>query len=521
MTQHKITELTTKFNVIGTIYQSDFFKEHGKKSLYQQLELLYRSEYSNQDRIIIVQDCADVYEYADMPGQALSYIQQCVSKIDISNFFLIVVSGNKNIQQELEAVRTLYSTDHCCMQHLLTETIFQSKPVVKKDTFCVLPWMHLYIGPDGNVLPCCHADHQHPLGNIEDHSVTSIIQSPAATQLRANMLAGLRSKECKNCYLREDQDLPSPRAEYNIAWADNTHVTSAVINDFTPKYLDIRLNNICNLKCRMCSGYFSSAIAREEVELFGTTKSVDAVLKSSQRSANLNEIIDYLPSAEKIYFAGGEPLLTPEHYQILQALIDCGNTDLELSYNTNFTTLKFKSTDVTDLWAQFKHVRIGASLDAGGNVAEYVRHGSSWSDILNNVAYVKNKCPNVEFTVTSAVGFMNVASLIELQKTWHQTGILDINKFSLSVMTSPDHLTVCVLPSDHKQRLATMIQDHIAWCSDLCANGLASQWHNVLKYMLSQDNTHHLAELRRLTLIFDQHRNESFDTVFPEYKNLI
>jgi len=521
-----VLEIQQKYNCSEPLYLSNFFQPDGEKWLYDKLTALYQPVYDDNYRVLVVQDCADRYDYSDLPGTAITTLQKYASQIDISNCFILLLTGNTNIANELEQVRTLYSTDSFPIQHYIDSTLpaLLSAPITGQDTFCVLPWMHLYVGTDGNVLPCCQADHQYPMGNIEEQSIDEIAKSNKFNQLRSNMVAGIRSKECSRCYQQEDAGLGSSRVGYNLKWS---HVTvdqcnaDGTIDNFKPTYLDIRLNNICNLKCRMCSGYFSSAIAQEETELFGNKISVDSTLKSQQRKSNLVKILEYLPFAEKIYFAGGEPLLAAEHYEILNALIDRGNTDLEISYNTNFTTLQYRNIVVTDLWKKFSTIKIGASLDAIGEVAEYVRHGTNWKTIESNLALVKTQCPHINFTVTSTVGLLNLASLIDLQKTWHVDGLLDISKFSLSAIVGPDHLTVCALPTNHKTRLDLLIKSHITWCQENGASKLASQWNDVLNYMWSKDNSYCLTEFKRLTKIMDQHRNESLVKTIPEFKDLL
>jgi hypothetical protein len=119
------------------------------------------------------------------------------------------------------------------------------------------------------------------------------------------------------------------------------------------------------------------------------------------------------------------------------------------------------------------------------------------------------------------VGLLNVDNLIRFQQHWHTSGTLDISKFSQTIMISPEHLTLSALPLDHKQRLKQTINHHIAWCKENNAKELAKQWTDVLNYMLSKDNSHSMAEFKRLTTIMDQHRKESFVKTFPEYTDLI
>jgi uncharacterized Fe-S cluster-containing radical SAM superfamily protein len=356
------------------------------------------------------------------------------------------------------------------------------------------------------------------MGNIKEQSIDSILKSKKFTVLRNNMLNNRRSKECNYCYIKEDAGLESARKNHNQRWYVSNPLS--VIEKFNPVYLDIRLNNICNLKCRMCSSYFSSAIADEENKIFGITNNFSAI-KYQQRTASLTEILEYATCAERIYFAGGEPLLSKEHYDILHQLINCGNTNLEIFYNTNFTTLQYQNFSVLNLWNQFSDITVGASLDAQGPVAEYIRNGTKWENIESNLSLLKKYCPHVKFTVTSTVGFLTVESLINLQKHWHNSCILDINNFSLSIMVSPAHMTVGVLPNHHKQRLESIIIQHINWCQQEGAKALANQWNDVLNYMWLRDDSYYLGEFKQLTNIMDQHRKESFVNTFPEYTDLI
>lgn len=519
-----VADIKKIYQTTDPFYLSSFYQPGGDKQLYDFLTSVYRPEYDNNFRILIVQDCVDVYDYQAMPGLAVTTLQKNASQLDISNFFILIITVNKNIQTELEQVQRLYSTDDCKIQSVVVDGVDYVQTHKKQDTFCVLPWMHLYVGPNGDVLPCCSADQLHPMGNIEEQSIESIAKSSKFNQLRSNMLNGQRSKECKRCYSQEDSGLTSHRVSHNLEWpavqVSNLDPTGA-IESFDPVYLDIRLNNICNLKCRMCSGYFSSAIAQEEIELFNNKKFVESSMRLQQRTAALGKVIKYLPHCERIYFAGGEPLLASEHYDILDSLILHNNVDLKIIYNTNFTTLHYKSRNVLDLWKQFSNITIGASLDAHGNVAEYVRHGTVWVDIESNLKLLQDQCPHVNFTVTSTVGLLNAASLIELQQDWHNTNKLDISKFSLSTMIGPAHLTVAALPTDHKHRLEELIKDHIAWCLNNYARSLANQWNNVLTYMWATDHSYQLAEFRRLTNLLDQHRNQSLAASIPELKNLL
>lgn len=522
---HKIIDdLSKDYDIRLVLFLSNFYRPDGKKWLYESLRSAYQPIYKNHQRIVIIQDCPDVYEYPDLPGMAILKLQQYLHELDITNCFVLLVTSNPDVASELEQARALHSTNDVPVHHLLVEGSYEitKHTSADADTFCVLPWIHLYVGPEGNILPCCQADQKYPLGNINKSSIDDILNNEESIKLKSNMLTGRRCKECRNCYEQEDNGLVSARMLHNQRWKEKvSSTTSLEIKHFTPVSLDIRLNNICNLKCRMCSGYYSSAIAQENRELFPDLVIAEEPLKSRYRQEALEKILKFLPTVEKIYFAGGEPLLAPEHYIIIEELIKIGNTDLEIFYNTNFTMLNFRGISVLDLWKQFSNISIGASLDANGAVAEYVRHGSKWSVIEENLHKFKTQCPTVKFNVTSTLGFMNVSSLIDLQKSWTKSGKLVLSDFSLKAMISPPHLTLQVLPPGYKTAVDRKIKEHIDWCFSQGAADLSDQWKTALDYMWAEDSSHYLGEFRRLTKLMDQHRGQDFNSVFPEYQGLL
>ena len=74
----------------------------------------------------------------------------------------------------------------------------------RSDTFCILPWLHMYVNPDGSVLPCCVGEWDKPLGNVRQHTIKEILNDKPYKQMRKNMLEGKRCVECQACYNIED-----------------------------------------------------------------------------------------------------------------------------------------------------------------------------------------------------------------------------------------------------------------------------------------------------------------------------
>ncbi len=514
----QIDELKIKYNVLGVFYLSNFFRPDGDKWLFENLKSVYQSRYEHTDKIVIVQDCVDIPEFHEHPGQAISRLQQLLSQIDISNSFVLVVSGNQHLDTDLNQVKTLYSTDKFNISHLYIKELEYVVQDIKTDTFCVLPWTHLYFGPDSKVFPCCQSDQTLPIGDTATEFISEIVKSDNIKKLRSNMLNGRRSKECACCYKQEEFNSESYRTLSNAQFANLDVDYKEDLDHFPMKWVEFSINKTCNLKCRMCSGYYSSSIAKEEKKLYGI-ESMTTTAK--QRSLVVEQLIPYLPNLTQIDFAGGEPLLTNEHYAVLDQLILCGNTNLEINYITNFTTLGYKKYDIFSYWEKFSNIKINASLDAHGKVAEYVRSGTIWKNIEKNIHLVKTHRPDIKLSVSSTVGFMNVLNLTELQRDWHNRDVLPITNFKLHPILTPEYLTVQVLPKKHKVDVDQAIQLHIDWCMQMGAVALATQWKDLLQYMWDCDNQHCLEEFKKIITLQDHARHQSFVSVFPEYQDLV
>lgn len=472
---HVLDDLKKKYTVLGVLDLED-------PDLSQALSDLRQPVFAPMDRIIIMQNNSDKYDYPDAPGERLTSLQIMLTKLDISNCFVTVVTGNPSIEKEINQLRIENSLDDLPINFCLAEMPYIKQTQQYNDSFCALPWIHLHVTTNGDILPCCYSDNNRPLGNLRSHSIKQIMQGELATTLKHNMLNGYRSKVCAACYRQEDNGLKSPRVDHNIRYKTITK-DDVTLEQYNPIFLDIRLNNLCNFKCRMCSEWYSSSIAQETRQLYGADAKLPynfvdvSAMSSKQRKETIGQILPLIShQLDKIYFAGGEPLLTDEHYQIMSKLLAIGKTDIEIYYNTNLSTLNYKGSCITDLWNKFENITVGASIDASGTIAEYLRHGTMWDTVVDNLRKIKQQAPKVKIRITSTVGFLNVKNLIDLQRYWITSGFIPPADYNVKTLTSPEFLSVAALPTDHKLRLAQQIQDHIDWCRDVGSQSLADEW---------------------------------------------
>jgi organic radical activating enzyme len=490
--------------IVATINFSDSLD-----SIKDQLTNARREEFEPDERIVIIQDTVDEYTYVDAPGDKLIALQKIVNQVDISNCFIQIETANLDIQTEVEDVAKNYSSDPVPFNFKIVSGNYTRINKKYANSACRKVWDHLYVGTDHNVNPCCFADHRFPISNIFSKNQQDIIASDKGNTIRDHMSKGYRVRACKPCYDQEDLGQTTMRVP-----VDPSTIQPCITN------MDIRINNICNFKCRMCSEYFSSAIQKETVELYGNNtvlgeEKISLTPKTlKERQQALEKIIPHIShNIKEIYFAGGEPLIIDEHYKILQHLIDIDHTDLQIKYNTNLSKLSYKKFNVIDFWKKFPTVKVSASLDASGTVAEYIRHGTVWADIIANLDIIKKETPHVNLTVSSTVGFLNIENLIKLQTNWIDSGYFTQDELSVSVLHGPI-LSLENTPLQHKKRLIEMIQNHMVF---LGQTKLAKQWNNVLACIKSNGSTTEFAKRMR---VLDTHRGENFTQVFPEFKDL-
>jgi len=500
--------MTINYNIVGTVLFSQSLSE-----IRQKFESLKKDRFAPSDRIVIRQDIVDEYLYVDAVGTKLIEIQKIINLVDISNCFILLVTANTDISYEIDFVTKHYSVDSNPMEFMVIDGEYTKTIKKYTDTACQKLWNHLYVGPDGNVNPCCLADHGFPLGNLDDHTMSEIIGN-RAEKIRSDMTQGYRNRACAPCYKKEDSGIKSGRQ-----CCDPSAQTLEI------KDIDIRVNNICNFKCRMCSEYSSSAIQQETIELYGkdTAMSFEKIslerTKKQTKNRRLEKILPFVTTdLQSIYFAGGEPLIMAEHYAVLDQLIMTGNTGLAIRYNTNLSTLSYKNHDVIDYWKKFSNITVGASIDASGAVAEYMRHGTVWNDIVNNILAIKKDVSHVKIQIESSVSNLTIENLIDLQTQWIDQGLFQIEDFRVQVVVSPNFLSPAVLPSHHKDRLSAIIQTHIQRFPN---TRLADQWRDVLQWMNGQDYTFMLKDFAHRTRVLDIHRKESFTEIFPGYKDLV
>jgi MoaA/NifB/PqqE/SkfB family radical SAM enzyme len=396
--------------------------------------------------------------------------------------------------------------------------------------FCMAPWVHLYTTSRGHVLPCCK--NRVALGNLlKGDSVSSCWNSRGLKNMRVEMIQGKPVQSCSDCYSKEKLLGYSYRNWFNTYFFDkeivNTTNTDGSVDKLNIKYIDYRISNICNLKCRMCSSHSSSAWYEEDKKI---GRIIDSDIKVLDKVSNIWKTVEkdlnsILQNVERVNFAGGEPLLIDEQYKILEEIIKLKKFDIDLTYNTNFSILKYKDYKILDMWKNFKHLKVKASLDGVGSVGEYIRYGLSWSAFISNYNQLLSEAPHAAFCVFCTVQIYNIFHLPEMFFTLVDLGIIkETDSMHLSFLDSPDFFDIRALPLEAKQKIKNKFK--IFYARIISSNKLSKDlkthyvnyFDKVITYMNEADfySEQVFKEFCNFTKTIDNLRKEKFADIFPE-----
>ena len=410
------------------------------------------------------------------------------------------------------------------------------------------PFTGLATREDGAVKVCCRS---HPIGFIQDQSLEEIWNGDNMKRIRKQVLTGYRPPECEPCFSLEDQGVESLRLRHVNGSIPEARIklypmaVNKMNDDYTMPFeiptMEIKLNNLCNLKCRMCNPTDSTSWNDwQEVEEFYDKE--NNFISENVRKLNLikkpyldkfednpnwwDSFEKLLPYFRRVEFAGGEPLMDPQHYRILDMLKPYGK-DIEIKYATNGTTFGIKGgRNVHEYWPYFRSVAVNISIDGIGTVYDYIRGNGNWDEVVQNIQEFK-KIPNVSRIVGAvAVQVSNVLTLDKMIECFLDE--LDI-VFYTNMVKYPSQLSIQVLPKYLKllaiQRLE-FVKERVPEFryvkqNPILLNLTLGQIEGVINYIKAVDQSDKWEECIEFNKKLDASRNQSFETVTPEFKRYL
>lgn len=385
------------------------------------------------------------------------------------------------------------------------------------DSFCIAPWVHTHVEPTGVVTPCCLiTDPKYSYGSLNKNSLEEIWNSDEIKSMRLDMLNGVRRPECAECHVCESLNQSSYRKELNEEFSHHLNFVNQTgedgsVDKFNVIYWDFRFSNVCNFKCRTCYEGNSSSWAKEN--------------NKSPIIIGIDDELceDLYPIVEKIYFAGGEPLIMDSHYKVLDKLIEYKRFDVKLIYTTNFSTLYYKDKCVLDYWERFPNLTVSASMDSLGKRGELIRDGLNWNTFIDNVSIFHERFPDrsKQFGIICTLQILNSFDSIDLHKKLYEDGIIkSLDNFQLNFLFEPSYLSVNCLPNTVKIDLIKKIKDHIQnYLKPRDAD--ISHFVSYAKFLTEESKTDELEDFVREIKYIDTIRNQDTRKTFPEFEESI
>jgi hypothetical protein len=391
-------------------------------------------------------------------------------------------------------------------------------------TYCSLPWIHLATHPHGGATLCCVSDHRNaassarnfePLRYLDVNSSTidNIMNSDYFKQTRLEMLNNQVPHACQRCFTEESNGVRSKRVEENERLGFTEDMARAITrSDGTIpvnfKFVELRLGNLCNLKCRTCNPMSSTNWIQPYQKLQEELKFVthyDRKINSSWTESDefWDDLFQHSEDLQLIYVNGGEPTLVEKHWKYLEELIKRGlNKQITLWYNINMTNLP---DDLIELWKQFKKVQVTCSIDDLGERNDYIRAGSEWDTIINNLDKIQSY-PWIEASVCQTVSWMNVYYINDFIKYMRSRNL----HVHLNYVYDPEFLSLKALPVHLKQIVLDRCTDLNEW--EL--NSLRSQFIDQPDMTVFRQGVEYNNWL-------DNNNRTSFAKVFPEWYEIL
>tara|TARA_B100001245_G_C22885625_1_gene426100 strand:- start:331 stop:1656 length:1326 start_codon:yes stop_codon:yes gene_type:complete len=360
----------------------------------------------------------------------------------------------------------------------------------KSKSFCIIPWVHLQFEPHNKVIPCClTSPYNYNLGDLSKDSIKDIWNSEKQKKLRLQMLSGERSKICTRCWNMEDRGMTSNRQHNNKSYKsvmkEVEHITlpDGTVPEMRLKYWDMRFSNICNLKCRSCGPKHSSSWVPDAIRIwgkkrYGQNKKGLNVVQEVDGQSKLAFLEDQIQHVERIYFAGGEPMMMDDHWYILELLKKHKRFDVRIMYNTNTTKLEHKGKSVLDYWKLWEpgKIEIWPSLDEFGERAELVRSGTVWSKVEKNIKTLIGLNKSIHIQPGITVGALNVFRLPAIIDHFIKMGLVHdnyavttntwkvkYNNWFLNFVHWPEDQHVTILSDKFKKEI---LQKYKFWIED-------------------------------------------------------
>jgi molybdenum cofactor biosynthesis enzyme MoaA len=353
---------------------------------------------------------------------------------------------------------------------------------------------------DGTVKNCIRSSS--PIGNLQNNTIEEILNGVENCNRQISIQRREPVTSCQPCYNLEKNkhgfDIISDRVFYIRELKKNNPTIYDAVGRHELQTVDIRWTNLCNFACVYCNPEFSSKWADE--------LKIQQVQPTHEQVESMKLYVTKNASTLKhVYLAGGEPLLMKENLELLDVLKTV-NPNINLRINTNLSKV---DTQVFDRVCEFKNVHWIVSLETIEDEYEYIRHGGSWTDFLDNLNTINQLDHKISFNMLHFL--LNPMSVFDCVDYLKELGFHN-NSFIIGPMVAPEFLNIRHLPEialdQIRAELSQRIADHPGYL-------LEDSYCNMLNY-LNQPFTKDLVGSLRQIKAMDRRRGTNSQQLFQE-----
>lgn len=370
---------------------------------------------------------------------------------------------------------------------------------MENKSFCIQPFVNVTTRMSGQNNVCCN------ISKITDNNVgrspIEFFNSDEVKEMRQSMLEGKKIKECSSCHYMEEKGQISHREYYNkYYYLNNTHNYEKTLNSLrlnnlkSPKYLEVHVSNLCNLKCLTCNEKDSSKFHAENKMLnISSDPNKDYSVFLASKKKYILEAVN--KDLQFLDLRGGETMLVPEIKEILYVLPNNLTKNITLKIQTNGTIAPDK--EWIAIFKKFKNTKVNISIDAYGDDNYYVRYPSSWNDICNTIDILTKN--NIKFIIHTILSNLNLLVLPKLLRWIYQNKYLNY----IAILKDPLYYRYTNLPNALLEKtmkeLKKINYDFVNHGTNIVIENLISnlnkehkeynqQWQNFKKEIIMRDN---------------------------------
>lgn len=334
------------------------------------------------------------------------------------------------------------------------------------DTKCVAPYVSTQINASGLLKVCCEYKDS---PNILPYTEFDRWWNSDLDQLRKDLNNNVQHELCSNCWNKESIDYHSYRNNLNQIYKNDYDNYDNLYNQSShslPKHVHLNFGNMCNLRCIMCHPAYSSSLHTEvklnsasynqffsEVHLGQKDRYISPDANYSSlwfKDKSFKELAQkLLKNADRIFLTGGEPLMSAESFNTINEIENKKNIDLVIT--TNGTLL---DTKWFELFVKFKSINITVSLEGIDRANNYLRHGSDWTTIDQNIKKIQNLHNLDSMQIATVIQHTSYYTISELL-SYADTLNIPLN---ITLLFAPEYLSINTLTKEEIDNFISMLK---------------------------------------------------------------